>query len=122
MPAVTGKAHMGRKRGARGLAQGGRVGLCIILKPPTFSGELQLGREGMRKLAIAILATAAMLLAGSVIWTVDATTGAGTQSLPTAAKNYSIVETVACRVSAACPRGSTLVCRPLWRCWCARCR
>jgi hypothetical protein len=75
----------------------------------------------MRKLAIALVATVGMLLAGSVMWTADATTGAGTQGLPHAAKHYSVVDTVACKFSGpTCPVGYTRVCR-LFNCWCARC-
>jgi hypothetical protein len=76
----------------------------------------------MRKLVIALVATAAMLFAGSVMWKADATTGTGTQGLPATAKDYSLVDTVACRFSGpTCPIGYTRVCR-LVRCWCARCR
>jgi hypothetical protein len=76
----------------------------------------------MRKIAIALIATAAVLFAGSAMWTADATTWAGTLGLPNAAKNYSMIDTVACRFSGpTCPAGFTRVCRPLFRCWCARC-
>ena len=47
----------------------------------------------MRKLAIALGVTAAMLLGGSLTWKADATTlSSGTVNLPSAAKNYSPVE------------------------------
>lgn len=47
----------------------------------------------MRKLAIALGVTAAVLLAGSLSWKADATTlSSGTLNLPSAAKNYSPVE------------------------------
>ena len=52
----------------------------------------------MRKLAIALGVTAAVLFAGGVAWKADATTWtSGTLNLPSAAKNYSPIETTACR-------------------------
>jgi hypothetical protein len=72
----------------------------------------------MRKIAIA--AAALMLLAGA--FAAQATTSMGTLNLPGAAKNFSPVDTVACRVAGpVCGIGRTLVCRPLRGCWCARC-
>ena len=51
----------------------------------------------MRKLAIALGVTAAMLLAGSCAWKADATTlSSGTVNLPSATKNYSPVEKAGC--------------------------
>jgi hypothetical protein len=76
----------------------------------------------MRKVAFAIAAAALMLLAGAFAFTAEATTGVGTLNLPGVAKNFSAVETVACRFAGpTCPRGYTRVCR-LFDCWCARCR
>jgi hypothetical protein len=74
----------------------------------------------MRNIAFAIAAAALMLLAGAL--TAQATTSLGTLNLPGMAKNFSPVDTVACRVAGpACGLGRTLVCRPLRGCWCARC-
>jgi len=74
----------------------------------------------MRKVAFALAAAAVMLLAGAL--TAEATTGAGTLGLGAAAKHFSPVETVACRVAGpVCRAGRTLVCRPLRGCWCTRC-
>ncbi len=75
----------------------------------------------MRKVAFAIAAAAIMLLAGAFAFTAEATMGPGT--LGGLDKNYSPIETVACRVAGpVCRVGRTLVCRPLRGCWCARCR
>ena len=77
----------------------------------------------MRKVAFAIAAAAIMLLAGAFAFTAEANMGAGTLGLRASAKNFSPIDAVACRVSGpVCGLGRTLVCRPLWRCWCARCR
>jgi hypothetical protein len=78
-------------------------------------------QEGlMRKLAFAIAAAALMLLAG--VLAAEAMTGTQTFGLRTAAKNFSPVDTVACRVAGpVCGWGRTLICRPLRGCWCARC-
>ena len=74
----------------------------------------------MRKIAFAIAAAAIMLLAGAFAFTAQATMGPGT--LGGLDKNYSPIETVACRFAGpTCPRGYTRVCR-LFSCWCARCR
>ena len=76
----------------------------------------------MRKVAIAIVAAAIMLLAGAFTFTANATTSVGTLNLPGVAKNFSAVETVACRFNGpTCRIGYTRVCR-LFSCWCARCR
>jgi len=75
----------------------------------------------MRKVTFAIAAAALMLLAGAFA-TAGATTSLGTLNLPGLTKNFSPVETVACRVGGpVCGLGRTLVCRPLRGCWCARC-
>lgn len=79
-------------------------------------------QEGiMRKVAFAIAAAALMLLAGAL--TAEAMTGSLVLGLRSAAKNFSPVDTVACRVAGpVCGLGRTWVCRPLRGCWCARCR
>ena len=75
----------------------------------------------MRKVAILLLASAALLLAGAFAFTADATTGSATLGLPAAAKHYSPVDRVACKFSGpTCRVGYTRVCR-MWKCWCARC-
>jgi hypothetical protein len=51
----------------------------------------------MRKLAIALGLSAAVLVAGGIAWKADATTWrSGTLNLPGATKNYSPVEQTAC--------------------------
>ena len=51
----------------------------------------------MRKLAIALGLSAAVLLAGGIAWKADATTWrSGTLNLPGVAKNYSPIEKAAC--------------------------
>jgi len=51
----------------------------------------------MRKLAIALGLTAAVMVAGSFAWRAEATTlSSGAVHLPTAAKNYSPVEKAGC--------------------------
>jgi len=75
----------------------------------------------MRKFAFAIAAAALMLFAGALV-TAQATTSLGTLNLPGVTKDFSPVDTVACRVAGpACGYGRTLVCRPLRGCWCAKC-
>jgi len=76
----------------------------------------------MRKIAILLTAAFAVLLVGMLGFEADATVGTGGHSLPLVAKDYSPVEKAACRFTAACGKGRTLVCRPFWRCWYARCR
>ena len=78
----------------------------------------------MRKIAILLTASAALLLAGAFAFTADAMTGGGgTLGLRSAAKNYSPIDTIGCRVAGpVCGLGRTWVCRPLRGCWCARCR
>jgi hypothetical protein len=65
----------------------------------------------MRKLAIALGLTAALLLAGGVAWKADATTWrSGTLNLPSAAKNFSpIVEDRLLWVGPPLPAGIPLV-------------
>jgi hypothetical protein len=75
----------------------------------------------MRKLLIAIMSTAALMLGGTLAWNAQATPLSGTTATPPST-NYSPVETVACGIRGVCGRGRTLVCRPLGGCWCAPCR
>ena len=53
----------------------------------------------MRKIAILLAASAALLLAGAFAFTADAMTGGAALGLRSAAKNFSPIDTVACRVS-----------------------
>ena len=74
----------------------------------------------MRKFAFAMGAAALMLLTD--VFTAEAMTGSATLGLRSAAKNYSPIDTVACRaVGPVCGWGRTWICRPLRGCWCARC-
>ena len=74
----------------------------------------------MRKFAFAIGAAALMLLAG--VLTAEAMTGGASLGLRSAAKNFSPIDAVACRVAGpVCGLGRTWICRPLRGCWCARC-
>ena len=74
----------------------------------------------MCKYAFALFAASLMLLAG--VFTAEAMTSSGALGLRSAAKNFSPIDLVACRVAGpACRYGRTLVCRPLRGCWCARC-
>jgi hypothetical protein len=75
----------------------------------------------MRKLAIALGVSAAMLVAGGLAWKADATTWrSGTLNLPGVTKNYSPVEQVACVGWGRCPPGFRWRCGP-WRCACRPC-
>ena len=76
----------------------------------------------MRKIALLLTTAFVLLLAGALGFQADATVGSGTQGLPTAAKDFSPVDRVACRFAGpSCPVGYTRICRP-WKCWCARCK
>jgi hypothetical protein len=74
----------------------------------------------MRKLTIALAASAALLAVGAFALKADATTWSGTTSLPGIVKNYSPVQKAACRGRGACPWGFTRVCGPRV-CACVRC-
>jgi hypothetical protein len=75
----------------------------------------------MRKLAIALGMTAAVLFAGTFAWKADATAlSSGTLNLPSAAKNYSPVEKAGCYRVGWCGLGRHRVCGPL-RCVCVPC-
>ena len=66
----------------------------------------------MRKLAIALGLSAAVLLAGGIAWMADATTWrSGTLNLHDAAKNYSPVEQAGCWGWGRCPPGFPLALR-----------
>ncbi len=74
----------------------------------------------MRKVAFAIAAAALMLLAGAL--TAEAMTGSEVLGLRSAAKDFSPIDTIACRwAGPVCGPGRTWICRPLRGCWCARC-
>jgi hypothetical protein len=75
----------------------------------------------MRKFAIALGMTAAVVFAGSLAWKADATTlSSGAIHLPSTAKNYSPVEKTGCRRPGWCGLGWFRRCGPL-RCWCVPC-
>jgi hypothetical protein len=75
----------------------------------------------MRKLAIAIAVSAAVIGAGFFAWNAEATTSTGAAPLGATAKNYSPVKKAACvRWGRHCPPGFRWVCGPA-RCWCAPC-
>jgi hypothetical protein len=76
----------------------------------------------MRKLAIALGVTAAVVFAGSLAWKADATTlSSGAVHLPSAAKNYSPVEKGWLPgAGAGVVGGWDKVCGSL-RCWCVPC-
>jgi hypothetical protein len=76
----------------------------------------------MRKIAILLTAAFALLLVGMLSFQADAMVGTGAHSLLLVTKDYSPVEKMACQFTAVCGAGRTLVCRPFWRYWCARCR
>jgi hypothetical protein len=69
----------------------------------------------MRKLAIALAVTAAVLFAGARPFKADATTWrSGTLNLPSAAKNYSPIDRTACYGWGwHCPPGFHWFCGPL---------
>jgi len=75
----------------------------------------------MRKLAVALGLTAAVMVAGSFAWRAEATTlSSGAVHLPTAAKNYSPVEKAGCFRPGWCGLGWFRRCGR-WRCWCVPC-
>ena len=68
----------------------------------------------MRKLAIALGVSAAMLVAGGIAWKADATTWrSGTLTLPGVTKNYSSIEQVGCYGWGRCPPGYKMALRPI---------
>lgn len=72
----------------------------------------------MRKTILTLIAGAAMMLAGFMTLTADATplSGPAGQS-----PNYSPVEKVGCGGYGKCPYGQHWVCGAYGRCWCAPC-
>ena len=78
----------------------------------------------MRKLITALAATAAILVAGSMVWKAEATTPGSGANLPLAAKNFSPVIKAACRgPGGRCRPGLHWVCGglPHGHCSCAPC-
>ena len=75
----------------------------------------------MRRLAIALGVSAAMLVAGGIAWKADATTWrSGTLNLPGVTKNYSPIEQVGCYGWGRCAPGFKWRCGP-YRCACRPC-
>jgi hypothetical protein len=71
----------------------------------------------MRKLKVTFIATAAILLAGSLAFKADAQTSRGAATIPAQAQNFTPIEKAACG-----PFWGHWVCGPYGRrCWCARC-
>jgi hypothetical protein len=70
----------------------------------------------MRKLAVVLGVSAAVLLAGGLAWKADATTWrSGTLNLPGVTKNYSPIEQTACWGWGRCPPGFHMRCN-VYRC------
>jgi hypothetical protein len=68
----------------------------------------------MRKLAIALGVSAAMLVAGGIAWKADATTWrSGTLTLPGVTKNYSPIEQVGCYGVGTVPARLQMALRPI---------
>jgi hypothetical protein len=62
----------------------------------------------MRKIMFASVALVGLMLAGTLVWTAEAATGAGTLGLEGAAKPYSLIEKAACKFGGpTCPIGYT---------------
>jgi hypothetical protein len=74
----------------------------------------------MRKLMFALTAMGALMLAGLLTWSAEATTLAGTVGQPPAT-NYSPVEKVGCGGAGRCPYGLHWACGPYGRCACIAC-
>jgi hypothetical protein len=75
----------------------------------------------MRKIAIALGLSAAVLVAGGIAWKAEATTWrSGTLNLPGVTKNYSPIERVGCYGYGKCPPGLRWKCNGN-RCWCKPC-
>ena len=76
----------------------------------------------MRKLAVTLTATAAILLVGAPAWKADAQTNRGAATIPAAAENFTPIHKAACGPYAGrwCGPWHRRVCGPN-RCWCARC-
>jgi hypothetical protein len=76
----------------------------------------------MRKLVVTIIATAAILLAGSLAFKADAQTSRGAANIPAQAQNFTPIEKAACGpfFGRWCGPYHHRVCGP-YRCWCAHC-
>jgi hypothetical protein len=76
----------------------------------------------MRKLVVTIIATAAILLAGSLAFKADAQTSRGAANIPAQAQNFTPIEKAACGPFRGrwCGPYHHRVCGP-YRCWCAHC-
>ena len=77
----------------------------------------------MRKLIVAVLAIAAIVLASSFAFKADAQTSRGALVLPGQAQNFSPIEKAACgpRWGRWCGPFHRRVCGPRGHCWCAHC-
>ena len=78
----------------------------------------------MRKLMVAFIAMAAILLAGSLAFKADAQTTRGAANIPVQAQNFSPIEKAACGPfwGPRCGPFHHWVCGPYGRrCWCAHC-
>jgi hypothetical protein len=76
----------------------------------------------MRKVAVALAATAAILFAGSLAWNADAQTTRGAAAVSSVAQNFTPIEKAACGPYRGrwCGPWHHRVCGP-GGCWCARC-
>jgi hypothetical protein len=77
----------------------------------------------MRKLMVTFIATAAILLAGSLAFKADAQTSRGAATIPAQAQNFTPIEKAACGpfFGRWCGPFHRRVCGPRDRCWCAQC-
>jgi hypothetical protein len=83
----------------------------------------------MRKLAMTLAVTAAVLGAGFLAWKAEATTNIATATMGAMAKTYSPIRKAACHGRGRhCPAGYHWVCgpaydgqKPPYGCWCAPC-
>ena len=76
----------------------------------------------MRKLAIVLTATVAMLFAGLLAWKAQAATLTSAVTIGAKAQTYSPIGNTACYFwGRFCPPGRHWVCGPRGRCWCALC-
>lgn len=76
----------------------------------------------MRRLGITLIATAAIVAAGAVVYKAEAQTSRGAADLTTQAKNFTPIEKAACgpHWGRYCGPYHHRVCGP-HRCWCERC-
>jgi hypothetical protein len=81
----------------------------------------------MRKLVVTIMATAAILLAGSLAWKAEAQTSRAAANIGSAAQNFTPIEKAPIEQAACrgwgphCPPGRVWVCRRWRGCFCAWC-